>query len=137
MIASPNSYANRIALGKFRIDNKEYKLATNNGVNHLHGGPTGFWSRVFREHKRQVNGRGGSVAVELAYRSSDGEEGYPGNLDVIARFELNNDNEFTMTFKAKTDAPTIVNLCNHGYWYVAHTCMIHPTLKMVIVWFVA
>jgi galactose mutarotase-like enzyme len=66
-----------------------------------------------------LHGIGGCVAVELSYRSMDGEEGYPGNLDVTARFELNNDNEFTMTFKAKTDAPTVVNLCNHGYWNLA------------------
>jgi aldose 1-epimerase len=53
-------YANRIAKGAFSIDGKEYKLVTNNGANHLHGGPTGFWSRVFRETKKTVNNRTGN-----------------------------------------------------------------------------
>jgi aldose 1-epimerase len=105
----PGRFANRIAKGRFTLDGKEYTLPINNGPNHLHGGPEGFQNQVWESRKR----KGG---VEFKYVSADGEMGYPGNLVVVARYEWSEENELRLTFSAKTDAPTIVNLTNHVYF---------------------
>ena len=105
----PGRYANRIAKGKFTLDGKEYTLPINNGPHHLHGGPEGFQNQVWESRKR----KGG---VEFKYVSADGEMGYPGKLVVVARYEWSEENELRLTFSAKTDAPTIVNLTNHVYF---------------------
>lgn len=105
----PGRFANRIAKGKFTLDGKEYTLAINNGENHLHGGPTGYAERVWDS---RIDG----FAVEFMYYSEDGEEGYPGNLKVVTRYEWSEDNELTMTFTGECDAPTVVNLVNHVYF---------------------
>lgn len=107
----PGRFANRIAFGKFAIDGKEYTLAINNGPNALHGGPTGFQNRVW-ESRVTEDGNG----VEFSYRSADGEEGYPGNLDVKATYTWSDDNRLTLRLEAETDAPTVVNLTNHAYF---------------------
>ena len=108
-------YANRIRDGRFTIDGQSYQLATNNGPNHLHGGPSGFYSRNWRE-VRQVT-ESDRVGVVLTYTSADGEEGYPGRLVVTATFTLTNSNALSMRFEAEVfDKPTIVNICNHAYW---------------------
>ena len=105
----PGRYANRIALGKFTLDGKEYELPINNGPNHLHGGPQGFQNKVWesREHE------GG---VEFMYYSEDGEMGYPGALKTVARYEWTEENELRLTITAECDAPTILNLTNHAYF---------------------
>ena len=105
----PGRYANRIARGRFTLDGKEYTLPVNNGPNHLHGGPQGFQNRVWESRKR----KGG---VEFKYVAADGEMGYPGNLVVVARYEWSEENELRLTFSARTDAPTVVNLTNHVYF---------------------
>ena len=105
----PGRYANRIAKGRFTLDGKEYTLPINNGPNHLHGGPEGFQNQVWESRKH----KGG---VEFKYVSADGEMGYPGKLVVVARYEWSEENELRLTFSAKTDAPTIVNLTNHVYF---------------------
>ena len=105
----PGRFANRIAKGRFTLDGKEYKLPINNGPNHLHGGPEGFQNQVWESRKH----KGG---VEFKYVSADGEMGYPGKLVVVARYEWSEENELRLTFSAKTDAPTIVNLTNHVYF---------------------
>jgi aldose 1-epimerase len=103
-------YANRIAKGKFKLDGKEYSLATNNGANHLHGGHVGFDKRNWKATVAADN------TVTFTYDSPDGEEGYPGALQVTVAYALTDANELTIRYTATTNAPTIVNLTNHTYW---------------------
>ena len=105
----PGRYANRIALGKFTLDGKEYELPVNNGPNHLHGGPDGVQNKVWESREND----GG---VEFLYYSEDGEMGYPGALKVVARYEWTEENELRLTLTAESDAPTVVNLTNHAYF---------------------
>jgi aldose 1-epimerase len=109
-------YANRIAKGRFTLGGTEYKLATNNDVNHLHGGKVGFDKAVWSA--RQVTVPDG-VAVELAYLSKDGEEGYPGNLTTKVTYTLNNKDELRIDYDAKSDKDTVINLTNHSYFNLA------------------
>lgn len=105
--------ANRIAKGKFTLDGKEYTLATNNGPNHLHGGDKGFDKKVWKSEFVGKN------AVKFTYRSPDGEEGYPGNLDVAVTYTITDDNEWQIVYEAKTDKATPVNLTQHAYFNLA------------------
>jgi aldose 1-epimerase len=107
-------FANRIADARFKLDGKEYKLAANNGKNHLHGGPKGFASQVWTG--KALPAKNDEAAVELTYFSKDGEEGYPGNLNVKVTYALNDNNEFSITYEASTDNATPVNLTNHAYF---------------------
>jgi aldose 1-epimerase len=109
-------YANRIKLGKFFLEGKEYKLAVNNGPNHLHGGIIGFDKVVW---KGTPNTDNESAFLELTYLSKDGEEGYPGNLRVTVLYRLTNKNELEISYTALTDKPTIVNLTHHSYFNLA------------------
>jgi aldose 1-epimerase len=108
---------NRIAKGKFTLDGEEYKLATNNGKNHLHGGKVGFDKKVWKASvvdKAKV-----PAAVNFFYTSPDGEEGYPGTLKVGVIYELNDKNELHIHYTATTDKATPVNLTNHAYFNLA------------------
>lgn len=106
-------YGNRIANAKFSIDGKEYKLAENNGKNSLHGGVKGFDKVVWNATEiNDVNG----VGLKLTYKSIDGEEGFPGNLDITVFYTLNNEDELEVQYQAKTDKKTIVNLTQHTYF---------------------
>jgi aldose 1-epimerase len=109
--------ANRIAKGRFTLDGETYQLAVNNGPNHLHGGGPRALSRVLWQAERLEGGRG--EAVRFSYRSPDGEEGYPGNLDIQVTYTLTPENELVIEYQATTDAPTPVNLTNHAYWNLA------------------
>ena len=106
-------YGNRIASGQFSIDGESYELATNNDANHLHGGIVGFDKVVW---KSEAYANKDAAGVKLRYLSKDGEEGYPGNLDVTVVYELTNNNELVVKYEASTDKPTVVNLTHHGYW---------------------
>ncbi|MBN2643381.1 MAG: galactose mutarotase [Victivallales bacterium] len=109
-------YANRIAGGKFTLNGKEYTLAVNEFPKrntHLHGGVTGF-DKVIWDAKAYENSEG--AVLELSYRSKDGEEGYPGNLNVKTIYILTPDNSLRMTFSATTDQDTVVNMTNHSYF---------------------
>jgi aldose 1-epimerase len=106
-------YGNRIAKGKFVLKGKEYKLAVNDGQNHLHGGRIGFDKVVWAA--TEINNHN-EVGVKLTYLSKDGEEGYPGNLTTIVTYLLNDQNELTITYEARTDQTTVLNLTNHSYF---------------------
>jgi aldose 1-epimerase len=110
-------YANRIARGRFTLDGKEYRLALNNGPNHLHGGREGFDKKVW---ERTVTASGPlSVQVGFKYKSPDGEEGYPGNLTAEVTYRLTHRDELYIEYQATTDKPTVVNLTNHAYFNLA------------------
>ena len=109
-------YGNRIGKGKFSIGGKEYKLAINNGVNHLHGGLKGF-DKVIWTASPSVEADG--AHLELNYLSRDGEEGYPGNLNVKVEYVLTENNELKIEYSATTDKPTVVNLTHHSYFNLA------------------
>ena len=105
-------YANRIANGRFTINGTEYKLACNNGTNHLHGGNTGFDKVIWHA---AITGTSIPKLV-LSYLSKDGEEGYPGNLHVTVEYSYTDDDELQIEYFAETDKATPVNLTNHSYF---------------------
>lgn len=109
-------YGNRIGKGIFSLDGKEYKLAVNNGANHLHGGLKGF-DKVVWTASSSVQSDG--AHLKLSYLSHDGEEGYPGNLNVNVEYVLTENNELKIVYSATTDKPTVVNLTNHAYFNLA------------------
>ncbi len=109
-------YANRIAKGEFTLDGKKYALTKNNGPNTLHGGPTGFQTRLWTP--KVVHGTDGDT-LELTYVSKDGEEGYPGTLTARVVYSLRADGGLVIDYTATTDAPTIVNLTSHAYFNLA------------------
>ncbi|MBU2651659.1 MAG: galactose mutarotase [Bacteroidetes bacterium] len=109
-------YANRIARGSFVLEGKTYTLATNNGPNHLHGGLAGFDKKIWKATDQVKND---TASLILEYTSPDGEEGYPGNLSVVVKYSLNNQNELIVSYRATTDAPTPVNLTQHSYFNLA------------------
>ncbi|MBI3866504.1 MAG: galactose mutarotase [Planctomycetia bacterium] len=110
-------FANRIAKGRFTLDGKEYKLATNNGANHLHGGKKGFNQYVWKSER--VSGPSNAEGVKFSFQSPDGDEGYPGALDVTVTFLLTDKNEVRIEYTATSSKPTVLNLTNHAYWNLA------------------
>ncbi len=101
---------NRIAKGKFTLNNNEYTLPINNDPNHLHGGPEGFHNQVWDVKSVTDN------SIVLTYLSKDGEMGYPGNLSVEVTYQLTVENEVQIDYKATTDQSTPVNLTNHAFF---------------------
>lgn len=109
-------YGNRIGKGRFSLNGREYKLARNNGENHLHGGLKGFDKVVWKA--RQVAGKEGS-ALELSYLCKDREEGYSGNLSVTVTYTLTEANELRIDYQPSTGKDTVINLTNHAYFNLA------------------
>lgn len=105
-------FGNRIAGAKFTLDGQTYTLAANNGPNHIHGGKVGFDKKLWSATAID----GAAPALKLQYTSPDGEEGYPGALNVEVTYTLQNDNALRIDYRATTDKPTVVNLTNHAYF---------------------
>ena len=105
--------ANRIKGGVFSIQDSAFKVPINNGPNSLHGGIEGFNAKIWEVTAQSA------YAITLHYRSKDGEEGYPGNLDVWVSYTATRDNRLVIHYEAKTDAPTIVAMTNHAYFNLA------------------
>jgi aldose 1-epimerase len=105
-------FANRIAKARFTLDGQTFTLAANNGPNHLHGGPKGFDSVVWR-------GEALPNGVAFTYVSADGEEGYPGRLPVRVTYTLTDRDELAVDYQATTDKPTVINLSQHTYFNLA------------------
>lgn len=105
-------YANRIAHGRFRLDGREIVLAANQPPHHLHGGVVGFDRVVWRAE--EVGGP--NAGVRFSHQSPDGDEGYPGRLDVAVTYALGRDGVLRIDFEARTDRPSVVNLTHHPYW---------------------
>jgi aldose 1-epimerase len=131
--ATCGRYANRIAQGRFSIDGTEYSLATNNGPNALHGGVVGFDKKIWAAETV------GDNAVKMVLTSPDGEEGYPGSVQVELTYSLSKDNEFRLEYTATTDRKTVLNLTNHSYFNLAgggsvldHTIQIHADRYTVV-----
>ncbi|MFV0564929.1 MAG: aldose epimerase family protein [Flavobacteriaceae bacterium] len=106
-------YGNRIAKGKFTLNNTEYTLATNDGPNHLHGGVKGFDKVVWDAAETLTDS---TASLVLSYLSRDMEEGYPGNLQTKVTYTLDNNNMLKVYYEATTDKPTLVNLTQHTYF---------------------
>ncbi|MDZ4203807.1 MAG: aldose epimerase family protein [Bacteroidales bacterium] len=129
-------YSNRIAKGKFINDKVAYTLALNDGSNHLHGGIRGF-DKVVWEAEALITES--AVGLKFHYLSIDGEEGYPGNLDVRIIYRLTDDNKLIIEYSANTDKATPVNLTQHSYFNLAgkgdikdHRLMIKATKYVVV-----
>lgn len=112
--ATVGRYANRIAGGQAEIDGTVYSLSQNENGNTLHGGFQGFHQKVWRLKCSDNDDEAPSIT--FAYRSADGEEGFPGNLDISIRYTLTTDNALVIDYTAKTDAATFVNLTNHSFF---------------------
>ena len=109
-------FCNRIASGLFSIDGKEYSITTNAGKHHIHGGKKNFTYQFWDGETYTDDDR---VGVRFTLTSPDGQEGYPGEVTATVDYSWNDLNELRIEFKATTNAPTHVNLCNHSYWNLA------------------
>jgi aldose 1-epimerase len=109
-------YGNRINKGKFSLNGKDYTLAINNGENHLHGGLVGFDKAIWNAEAVEIDGNFG---VAFSHSSPDGDEGYPGNLDMKVTYTLTDANEIKIHYNAWTDKATPLNLTNHAYFNLA------------------
>jgi len=109
-------YGNRIARGQFAIDGTTFHLATNNGPNHLHGGVKGFDKRLWHA---EVFLRQAEAGVVYTLTSPDGDEGYPGTLNVTVTYTLSDSNALTVDYEATTDKATVINLTQHSYFNLA------------------
>ncbi len=106
-------YCNRIAGGKLKVEDVDYRLYINNGPNHLHGGESGFDKVIWSPKTIEMPD---FVGLELKYRSVHLEENYPGNLDISITYKLTHKNELAIEYKVVTDRATVINLTNHSYF---------------------
>ena len=111
--ATVGRYANRIAGARFRLGRREIRLSANEKENHLHGGERGFSRRVWRSEAFETQA---GLGVRFEYRSADGEEGYPGSLDVAVVYTLGPGGELRIDYRASSDRATVVNLTHHSYF---------------------
>lgn len=109
---TPGRFANRVSNARFFLDGKGYNLSRNKGRHHLHGGENGFSDKLWN-----ASVENDKIVFEL--RSPDGDQGYPGNMNVRAEYSWNDDNELKIVFTAVSDRDTIINLTNHAYFNLA------------------
>ena len=128
--ATIGRYANRIAKGRFTLDGKAYQLATNDGPNALHGGNRGFDKHMWTIAR--VDSGPQDASATLTYTSPDGEEGYPGTMQVTATFTLTESNELHVTYRASSDKPTIANITNHSYFNLGGVGAGHSATEAVV-----
>jgi aldose 1-epimerase len=113
-------YANRIAGGRFTLDGVAHQVAVNNGANSLHGGHRGFGTRFWQIEEVPADSAANEVAIELRYTSADGEEGFPGEVQVTVRYVLGTtDNTWRIDYRAVADRATVLNLSHHDYFNLA------------------
>ncbi|WP_062353943.1 aldose epimerase family protein [Bacillus kwashiorkori] len=105
--------AGRIADGHFELNGETYRLDVNEGNNHLHGGKSGFDKKIWHAKTWKTEDK---VGVDFTYTSTDGEEGYPGEVQITVRYYLTNDDEWVQICKAKTNKETLLNMTNHSYF---------------------
>jgi aldose 1-epimerase len=120
-------FANRISGGGFAIEGARYELAANNGPLHLHGGIRGFDKQLYAAEAEETPE---GVFLHLRRTSPAGEEGYPGNLEVLHTIGVTPDMRLTMTFEARTDAPTVFNPTNHTYWNLGDADVMDHELRL-------
>lgn len=115
--ATVGRFANRIANGTFTLDGTTYHLPINNPPNHLHGGFIGFNKRIWSVKRAEalIN----SSVLELTYTSPNGEQNYPGTVQILIRYTLSDDNSLQVDYEATSDANTIINIANHSYFNLA------------------
>lgn len=106
-------YGNRIAKGQFELNGRKYQLTINDGPNHLHGGKKAFHNSLWKAEAKETEA---GSAVILSLSSSDGEEGYPGNIQIMVTYTLTEADELKIDYSADTDAPTIINPTHHSYF---------------------
>jgi aldose 1-epimerase len=109
-------YGNRIAKGKFTLDGKEYQLPINDGENHLHGGPNGFFKALWKAEPVESET---DPALKLTYVSKDSEEGYPGTVTITITYTVTKDNELKIDYSGTTDKTTILNPTHHSYFNIS------------------
>lgn len=122
--------AGRINNSEFMLDNQVYQLTKNENNNHLHGGSKGFSDRIWNVSTYQAED---SLSIEFTCTSSDGEEGYPGELSLTVKYELTNKNELVISYQGFTDKKTIINMTNHSYFNLSGNLkddILHHTLKL-------
>ena len=113
-------FANRIARGRFTLDGAAHQLSVNDGANSLHGGHKGFGTRFWQIEEVPVDSAANEVAIELRYTSADGEEGFPGEVQVTVRYVLSTtENAWRIDYRAVTDRATVLNLSHHDYFNLA------------------
>jgi aldose 1-epimerase len=112
--ATIGRFGNRIARGRFTLDGVEYQVPINNGENSLHGGPNGFHNVFWAMELDSTQNR-----ITLSRMSAAGEAGYPGNMSVVVSYQLTDENELRIEYKATTDAPTVLNLTHHSFFNLA------------------
>lgn len=111
-------HANRIDRGSFSLDGEPVRLGINDGLHSLHGGPAGF-GKVWWDIEPLPVSEGGDVAIELRLVSPDGDQGYPGELQVVVRYTLTQQDEWRIDYRAHCDRATVVNLSHHDYFNLA------------------
>jgi aldose 1-epimerase len=111
--ATIGRYSNRISNGRFSIDGTEYQLELNGDGYQLHGGPRGFNSVLWEAFAMREDHR---ASVKFTHTSVDGDQGFPGTLDIAVTVTLTEENELFFVYEAVTDAPTVVGMTNHTYW---------------------